>query len=146
MNEPYGWTFLCIWYDNSWFRVYEVKRLYISLYMAFCIPFHLRQRTSRVYQDHLHFFRVLTSFVPPVHNQGVSLAPLQGLCPMENIPADYWLILCLSVTDSFSRFPHRHLSADVPRSGSHVSKSSCHGWIQSSASIAKNSIQPCQEK
>ena len=99
MNEPYGWTFLCIWYDNSWFRVYEVKRLYISLYMAFCIPFHLRQRTSRVYQDHLHFFRVLTSFVPPVHNQGVSLAPLQGLCPMENIPADYRLILCFSVTD-----------------------------------------------
>jgi len=37
---------------------------------------------------------VLTSFVPPIHNQGVSLAPRQGLCPLENIPADYWLILC----------------------------------------------------
>ena len=46
--------------------------------MALCIPSHLRQRTSRVYQDHPHFCRVLTSFVPPVHNQGVSLAPLQG--------------------------------------------------------------------
>ena len=101
MNEPSGWTFLCIWYENSLFRVHEVKRLGISLYMAFCVPLHLRQRTSRVYQDHLHFFRVLTSFVPPVHNQGVSLAPLQGLCPMEIIPADYWLILCLSVTDFF---------------------------------------------
>ena len=49
-----------------------------SFYMAFCIPIHLRQRTSRVYQDHRHLCRVLTSFVPPVHNQGVSLAPLQG--------------------------------------------------------------------
>ena len=67
--------------------------------MAFCVPLHLRQRTSRVYQDHLHLCRVLTSFVPPVHIRGVSLAPLQGLCPMENIPADYRLILCLSVTD-----------------------------------------------
>ena len=79
MNEPNGWTFLCIWYDNSWFRVHEVKRLGISFFMALCVPFHLRQRTSRVYQDHLLFFRVLTSFVPPVHNQGVCFAPLQGL-------------------------------------------------------------------
>lgn len=44
-------------------------------------------------------FRVLTSFVLPIHNQGVSLAPRQGRCPMENIPADYWLILCFSLTD-----------------------------------------------
>ena len=27
MNEPKEWTFLCIWYENSWFWVYEVKRL-----------------------------------------------------------------------------------------------------------------------
>ena len=46
--------------------------------MALCMPLLLRQRTSRVYQDHPHLFGVLTSFVPPVHNQGVSLAPLQG--------------------------------------------------------------------
>ena len=46
--------------------------------MALCMPLLLRQRTSRVYQDHQHLCRVLTSFVPPVHNQGVSLAPLQG--------------------------------------------------------------------
>ena len=52
-------------------------------------------------------------FVLPIHNQGVSLAPRQGLCPMENIPADYWLILCffilltsLPVTAPFGgRFP-----------------------------------------
>ena len=78
MNEPRGWTFLCIWYESRGFWVHEVKRHHISFYMALCIPILLRQRTSRVYQDHLHFCRVLTSFVPPVHNQGVSLAPLQG--------------------------------------------------------------------
>ena len=78
MNEPRGWTFLCIWYESRGFRVYEVKRHCFSFYMALCMPIHLRQRTSRVYQDHLHLCRVLTSFVPPVHNQGVSLAPLQG--------------------------------------------------------------------
>ena len=86
--------------------------------MAFCVPLHLRQRTSRVYQDHLHLCRVLTSFVPPVHIRGVSLAPLQGLCPMENIPADYRLILCLSVTD-FCTIPcpgtfRRTFSRSVP--------------------------------
>ena len=47
--------------------------------MALCIPIHLRQRTSRVYQDHPTISdQVLTSLVPPVHNQGVSSAPLQG--------------------------------------------------------------------
>ena len=70
--------------------------------MALCIPSHLRQRTSRVYQDPRHFCRVLTSLVPPVHNQGVSLAPLQG-------HALWWLFLpttgsfffVLSLTDLF---------------------------------------------
>ena len=47
--------------------------------MALCIPIHLRQRTSRVYQDHPAISdQVLTSLVPPVHNQGVSSAPHQG--------------------------------------------------------------------
>ena len=78
MNEPRGWTFLCIWYENRGAWVHEAERLGFSFYMALCIPFLLRQRTSRVYQDHPYFCGVLTSFVPPVHNQGVSLAPLQG--------------------------------------------------------------------
>ena len=78
MNEPTGWTFLCIWYENRGIGVQEVERLGFSFYMALCIPFLLWQRTSRVYQDHPHFCGVLTSFVPPVHNQGVGLAPLQG--------------------------------------------------------------------
>ena len=123
MNEPRGWTFLCIWYENRRFWVHEVKRHYFSFYMALCIPIHLRQRTSRIYQDHQLFRRVLTSFVPPVHNQGVSLAPLQGLCPKVNIPADYWLILCiLSLTDLFCMNPCRHLAVDVfPTRSSYLS-------------------------
>ena len=40
--------------------------------------------------------QVLTSFVPPVHNPGCQLSSFAGSCPMENIPADYWLILCCS--------------------------------------------------
>ena len=48
--------------------------------MALYIPIHLWRRTSRVYQDLCTFsVLVLTSFVPPAHNQGVSLAPCQGL-------------------------------------------------------------------
>lgn len=105
MNEPRGWTFLCIWYENRGVGVYEVERLLFPLYMALCMPLLLRQRTSRVYQDHPHLFGVLTSFVPPVHNQGVSLAPLQG-------PA-LWLIFLLttgsffvlSLTDLSHMFP-----------------------------------------
>ena len=55
MNEPRKWIFLSIWYKNSGIRVYEVKRLCFSFYMALCMPFPLRRRTSRVYQDHLSF-------------------------------------------------------------------------------------------
>ena len=55
MNEPKKWIFLSIWYKNSGIRVYEVKRLCFSFYMALCMPFPLRRRTSRVYQDHLTF-------------------------------------------------------------------------------------------
>ena len=96
--------------------------------MALCIPIHLRQRTSRVYQDFQHLCRVLTSFVPPVHNQGVNLAPLQGLALWKIIPADYWLILCIKSycpTDLFcmllrlapygGRFPCLlHISSSLP--------------------------------
>ena len=79
MNELKKWTFLCIWYENRWFRVHKIKRLAFSLYMALSIAIHLWQQTSRLYQDHQHFCRVLTSFVPPAHIQGASLAPVQGL-------------------------------------------------------------------
>ena len=99
------WVFLCIWYENSWFWVHEVKRLAFLFYMALCIPIHLRQRTSRVYQDHPHFCRVLTSFVPPVHNQGVSLAPLQGHA--------LWIIF-LPTTGSFFVISLTDLSRMLP--------------------------------
>ena len=99
------WAFLCIWYKNSWFWVHEVKRLAFPFYMALCIPIHLRQRTSRVYQDHPHFCRVLTSFVPPVHNQGVSLAPLQGHA--------LWIIF-LPTTGSFFVISLTDLSRMLP--------------------------------
>ena len=105
MNEPRGWTFLCIWYENSWFGVYKVKRLVFSFYMALCIPFHLRQRTSRVYQDHPHLFGVLTSFVPPVHNQGVSLAPLQGHALWKIFLLTTGSFFVLSLTDLFCMIP-----------------------------------------
>jgi len=74
--------------------------------MAVCMPFPLWQRTSRVYQDLLPFGWVLTSFVPPAHKQGASPAPLQGPCPPDKIPAGYWLILCLIVSDQ----PHSYTS------------------------------------
>ena len=113
MNEPRGWTFLCIWYENRWFWVHEIKRHCFSFYMAFCIPILLRQRTSRVYQDLLHFCRVLTSFVPPVHNQGVSLAPLQGLALWKIFLPTTGSFFVLSLTDLAYRFSGRHLAADV---------------------------------
>ena len=105
MNEPRRWTFLYIWYENSWFRVYEVKRLCFPLYMALCMPFLLRQRTSRVYQDHLHRCRVLTSFLPPVHNQGVSLAPNQGLALWKIFLPTTGSFFVLNLTDLFCTIP-----------------------------------------
>ena len=98
--------------------------------MALCIPAHLRQRTSRVYQDHPHFCRVLTSFVPPVHNQGVSLAPLQGHALWKIfLPTTGSFFVCC-ITDFFpatapsgGRFPvtfHLFIA------------SSYHGWSQPS--------------
>lgn len=127
MNEPKIWTFLCIWYENSWFWVHEVKRLGFPFYMALCIPIHLRQRTSRIYQDYPHFCRVLTSFVPPVHIQGVSLAPNQGLALWKIFLPTTGSFFVLSLTDLFcmllkpapcgGRFPAcpSYLSAFLPQ-------------------------------
>ena len=41
---------------------------------------------------------------------GCQLSSFAGSCPMENIPADYWLILCCLLTPVSV---HQHLSADV---------------------------------
>ena len=104
MNEPRGWTFLCIWYENRGVGVYEIERLQFPLYMALCMPLLLRQRTSRVYQDLPHFFGVLTSFVPPVHNQGVSSAP--------NLGHALWIIF-LPTTGSFFVFKYSTFPAQI---------------------------------
>ena len=106
MNEPRRWTFLCIWYENRGDWVHEAKRLVFSFYMALCIPFLLRQRTSRVYQDHPYFCGVLTSFVPPVHNQGVSLAPLQGPALWKIFLPTTGSFFVLSLTDLFCMIPN----------------------------------------
>ena len=79
--------------------------------------------------------RVLTSLVPPVHNQGVSLAPLQGLalwCVF--LPTTGSFFVCC-ITDFFpvtapsgGRFPVTfHL----------LLNSSYHGWSQPSSSLSE---------
>ena len=73
--------------------------------MALCIPILLRQRTSRVYQDHPHLFGVLTSFVPPVHNQGVSPAPDQGHALWKIFLLTTGSFFVLSLTDLYCMVP-----------------------------------------
>ena len=99
VNESRSWIFLGIRYRNSGFRVHETERHDLRYIWPCCIPFPLWQRTSYVHQDH-PVSGVLTSFVLPIHNQGVSYAPKRGHCPLDKIPADYWLILCFLITDS----------------------------------------------
>ena len=113
MNEPEEWRFLCIWYESRGGWVHEVKRRCLSFYMAFCIPILLRQRTSRVCQELQHFCRVLTSFVPPVHNQGVCLAPLQGHALWKIFLPTTGSFFVLSLTDLFCMISCQRLAADV---------------------------------
>ena len=73
--------------------------------MALCMPFPLRQRTFRVYQNHLSFPEGLTSFVPPIHNQGVSLAPLQGPALWKIFLPTTGSFFVSILTDLFCRSP-----------------------------------------
>ena len=141
MNEPRGWTFLCIWYENRGAWVHEAERLGFSFYMALCIPFLLRQRTSRVYQDHPYFCGVLTSFVPPVHNQGVSLAPLQGPALWKIFLPTTGSFFVISLTDLHGSQAGT-LRWTFPRLLPMTPSLFCHGWIQLPASSAGGSIQP----
>lgn len=133
MNEPRRWTFLCIWYENSWFRVYEVKRLFFSVLhgLLYAPP---STAANLPYLPGSSLMCVLTSFVPPVHNQGVSLAPNQGpalwkiflpttgsffvlfltdfICMIPKpapyggrFPCSFLILFSLSVTAEFN-FPH----------------------------------------
>ena len=104
--------------------------------MALCIPIHLRQRTSRVYQDHPTISdQVLTSLVPPVHNQGVSSAPLQGHA-LWNIflPTTGSFFVCF-ITDFL---PATALSVDVFLLHSDFYTSSYRGWSQHSSILYSN--------
>ena len=76
MNEPRRWTFLCIWYENRWCWVHEVERLCFRSTWPCVYPSFYGSEPP--VSTRITVSRVLTSFVPPVHNQGVSLAPLQG--------------------------------------------------------------------
>ena len=141
MNEPRGWTFLCIWYENRGIGVYEVERLLFPLYMALCMPLLLRQRTSRVYQDHPHLFGVLTSFVPPVHNQGVSLAPLQGHALWKIFLLTTGSFFVLSLTDLSRMLLSGTFRWTFFRIVPHTFQLSCHGWIQLSINTFESSTQ-----
>mgnify|MGYP000464844973 CR=1 FL=1 len=57
---------------------YTKQNVFFVLFlMALYIPFHLWQRTSRIYQDLLF---ICPNFLrSAIHNPGVSLAPRQGL-------------------------------------------------------------------
>ena len=78
MNEQQSWIFLCIWYENSWFRVYEIKRLLRFVLNGLVYPLP-SMATHLPVSTRIITLYVLTSFVLPIHNPGVSLAPRQGL-------------------------------------------------------------------
>ncbi len=76
MNESGRWTFLCIWYENRWCWVHEVERLCFRSTWPCVYPSSYGSEPP--VSTRITVSRVLTSFVPHVHNQGVSLAPLQS--------------------------------------------------------------------
>ena len=74
----------CIWYENRWLWVYEIKHLcfsvlYVLVYTHPSMAAHILCLLESLYISAL----VLTPFVPPVHNQGVSLTHCQGLALWE---------------------------------------------------------------
>ncbi len=93
MNEPRGWTFLRIWYES---RGVLGTRNKTSLFLALhglvythpstaanlpCLP------GSPASLPGPNFLR------PACPYSGCQLSSFTGSCPMEYIPADYWLIL-----------------------------------------------------
>ena len=103
MNEPRRWTFLCIWYENRWCWVHEVERLCFRSTWPCVYPSFYGSEPP--VSTRITVSRVLTSFVPPVHNQGVSLAPLQGHA--------LWIIF-LPTTGSFFVISLTDLSRMLP--------------------------------
>ena len=92
------------------FRVHETERhLYCSAWPS-CNPFlygsapPVSTRITAGFPTGPNFLR------PACPYPGCQLSSFAGSCPMENIPADYWLILCCLLTPVSV---HQHLSADV---------------------------------
>jgi len=74
------------------------KTSLISLYMALCNPSLYGSKppmSNRIIRTHT---RVLTSFVLPIHNQGVSLAPLQGHALWKKFLPTTGSFLCVLIT------------------------------------------------
>ena len=81
---------------------------------------------------------VLTSFVPPVHDQGVSSAPLQGHALWKIfLPTTGSFFLCF-ITDFLSSFLQQHFSVDVFLLHSVFYSSSYRGWFQPSSTLYSN--------
>ena len=138
MNEPRRWTFLCIWYENRGWRVHEVERLcFRSTWPCVYPSFY---GSAPPVSTRITVLRVLTSFVPPVHNQGVSSAPLQGHALWNIFLLTTGSFFVISLTDLYV-FLGRHLAADVFPAGSHTFQLSCHRWIQLPATSAGGSVQ-----
>ena len=139
MNEPRRWTFLCIWYKNRGCRVHEVERLcFRSTWPCVYPSFYGGEPPV---STRITVLRVLTSFVPPVHNQGVSLAPLQGPALWKIFLPTTGSFFVISLTDLHGSQAGT-LRWTFPRLLPMTPSLFCHGWIQLPASSAGGSIQP----
>ncbi len=103
MNEPRRWTFLCIWYENRGCRVYEIERLcFRSTWPCVYPSFY---GSVPPVSTRITGLRVLTSFVPPVHNQGAGSAPNQGLALWKIFLPATGSFFVLSIADSTGMSP-----------------------------------------
>lgn len=103
MNEPRRWTFLCIWYENRGCRVYEVERLcFRSTWPCVYPSFY---GSVPPVSTRITVLRVLTSFVPPVHNQGAGSAPNQGLALRKIFLPATGSFFVLSIADLIGMLP-----------------------------------------
>jgi len=77
VNKPMLWAIRCIRYWNSGWRVHEIKR-HCFIYTG-RVYTHPSMAANLLYPPGSSLSpEVLTSFVLPAHNQGVSYAPIRG--------------------------------------------------------------------
>lgn len=123
MSHSHGY-FITSDAENSGLWVYEVERLFFrSTWPAYIPSFYGSEppMSNRIIQT---LIWVLTSFVPPIHNQGVSLAFLQGLAlwrvflPTTGSFFVFVLLTCTSQQRCFQRtFFCRAILSVLPQSG-----------------------------